>query len=118
MNIQNRLTLKWIVLTFVLLPVLVLLGLFMRTIQSNYLPEYQAWFYPVMTLHGVSMAGLWYVGSIACASAVLSHHVKIDPFIDRFAFAGTVIGVLLLLMSILGGRFGAACFANEKCRIE
>ena len=98
----------WIAITFLLFPVLILLGILMRSIQAGEISALQPWFYPAMTLHGVGMVGVWYVAAMACAADVLSRHVTLPPALGRLAIAGTVLGVVLLLACVLLGRFAAA----------
>ncbi len=110
MNLAHKNTLNWIMVTFVLFIVLLLAGMFMRIIQANMFSSAQSWFYPMMTLHGVGMAGLWWVASIACASRVLSRYTAPSECVSRFALYGTVLGVLFLLASVFLGQFAAGWY--------
>lgn len=110
MDLAKRNTLTWIALTLVLFPVLVIVGAFLRAVQANTLSSTQAWFYPMMTLHGVGMAGLWWVASLACASRVLAKYTEPSERIGQFAIVGTVVGVGLLLASVFIGRFAAGWY--------
>jgi cytochrome c oxidase subunit 1 len=103
-------TLYWMAITFVLFPILILLGIYMRTVQAGGLAGLQSWFYPLMTLHGVGMVGVWYVASMACVSDALSRHVRPSPLIGRVALVGTLLGVVLLLASVFLGRFAAGWY--------
>src|SRR5690606_16123429 len=69
-------TLYWMAITFVLFPLLILLGIYMRSVQAGALGELQGWFYPMLTLHGVGMVGVWYVASMGCVANVLSKYVS------------------------------------------
>ncbi len=100
----------WIAITFLLFPILILLGIFMRSIQAGEISTLLPWFYPAMTLHGVGMVGVWYVAPMACAADVLSRHVTLPAGLGRLAIAGTVLGVLLLLACVLLGRFAAGWY--------
>lgn len=100
----------WILLTFVLFPILILLGVYMRSVQGGALAELGPWFYPMMTLHGLGMVGLWYVASMACAADVLRKYVAPSAAVGRFALAGTALGVLLLLVCVFLGRFAAGWY--------
>ncbi len=106
----HKTTLGWMAILFVLFPVLVLVGMFMRAIQANTLVSAQSWFYPMMTLHGVGMAGLWWVAAMACATRVITRYVTPSEKISRLALWGTLIGVLLLLASVFLGRFAAGWY--------
>ncbi len=103
-------TFHWMGITFVLFPVLILLGIYMRTVQAGALGALGAWFYAMMTLHGVGMVGVWYVASMACAADVLAKYVAPSPAIGRLALAGTVLGVVLLLVCVVLGRFAAGWY--------
>lgn len=103
-------TLYWIAITFVLFPILIALGIYMRTVQAGGLPGLENWFYQSMTLHGLGMAGLWYVASMACVSDVLAKYVQPSPAVGRLALAGTVLGVVLLMASVFLGRFAAGWY--------
>lgn len=109
-SFANRTTLGWMAVTFVLFPVLLLAGMFMRAIQANTLEAAQGWFYPMMTLHGVGMAGVWWVGAMACATRVITRYVTPSEKVSRFALYGTVAGVVLLLASVFLGRFAAGWY--------
>ena len=110
MDNKNPALAHWMSITFILLPVLVLLGIFMRTVQAGGLEGLQLWFYPMMTLHGLGMVGVWYVAAMACTSEALSRYVEPSAAIGRFALLGTLAGVVLLLASVFLGRFAAGWY--------
>jgi len=100
----------WMLTTVALFVILALLGIYMRLTQGGALVGLRSWFYPMMTLHGVGMAGLWFVGSMACACEALRKHVRASSAVAVFALAGTVVGVVLLLVSVFLGRFAAGWY--------
>lgn len=105
----RRLTVLWMwVVVIVLFPLLGLFGCYLRLSQANLLrhsrPE---WFYAVLTLHGLGMVELWYVGGMAAMSYLLSRYVHCSLQISRLALCGTILGFGLLAASTLGGLFGA-----------
>ena len=100
----------WIVVVFLLFPILALAGILMRGVQSGRLDALGAWFYPMMTLHGVGMVGLWYVAAMACATDIVTRATGATLAFGRLALVGTVAGVGLLLLSVLGGRFAAGWY--------
>ncbi len=110
MRSANSNTLYAMAITFVLFPILILLGIYLRTVQAGGLTGLQSWFYPLMTLHGVGMVGVWYVASMASVSDVLSRHVTPSALIGRIALIGTLIGVVLLLACVFLGRFAAGWY--------
>ena len=96
----TRQTFIWVVTALVLFPVLAILGLVMRTLQSGFFetvpPE---WFYAVMTLHGLGMVGLWFVAGMAGLSFLLATYVKPSLAVSWIAFGATLTGVALLLLA-------------------
>jgi len=110
MKAVNSDTLRWMLVVFVLFPILILVGAFMRSVQAGHLDEMEGWFYPMMTLHGVGMVGVWYVASMAIVADLLTRYVKPSTAVSKFALWGTVIGVVLLLVSVFVGRFGAGWY--------
>ena len=65
-------TVIWGITVLLLLPVLTLLGYFMRLFQSGAFPKVRPeWFYAVLTLHSVGMVGTWFVGPMAGVSYLL-----------------------------------------------
>ena len=107
----TRLTLVWVLTALVLFPILAVLGLLMRTMQSGYFqavpPE---WFYAVMTLHGLGMVGLWFVAGMAGVSFLLAKYVRPTLAVSWIAFGATLIGVVLLLAATLVGRLGVGWY--------
>ncbi len=110
MQAVNSHTLRWMLVVFILFPILILLGAFMRSVQGGHLVEMEGWFYPVMTLHGVGMVGVWYVASMAITADLLSRLVEPSAKVASFAIWGTVIGVVLLLLSVFAGRFAGGWY--------
>ncbi|MEM7198888.1 MAG: cbb3-type cytochrome c oxidase subunit I [Planctomycetota bacterium] len=107
----RSITLRWVATALVLFPVLVLLGLVMRVAQSDLVPDLDATrFYSVMTLHGVGMVGLWYTAGMASVCFLLSRYVRVSVLANKVGFASTLIGVALLLVSTLIGKFGAGWY--------
>jgi cytochrome c oxidase subunit 1 len=107
----TRQTLVWVLVALVLFPILAVLGLLMRTLQSGFFaslpPE---WFYAVMTLHGLGMVGLWFVAAMATVSLLLSRYVRPTPAVSWVAFGATIVGVVLLLAATLVGRLGVGWY--------
>lgn len=107
----RRWTLIWMLVVFALFLVLALLGLVMRLVQggvwSSLPPEV---FYAVLTLHGLGMVGVWYVGAMAGVSYRLARFVSPSLAVNRLAFGGTLLGVVLLVAVTLIGRFGTGWY--------
>ncbi len=107
----RRMTFVWIFTVLALFPVLLLLGFFMRALQANFMTRLQPeWFYAVLTLHGLGMVGIWYVGGMAGVSYLLGRYVRPSLAISRVAFGATVLGVVLLLACTLVGRLGVGWY--------
>ena len=107
----RRITLHWTVVVAVLFLLMLLAGLTMRAYQGEYVmglgPE---WFYALLTLHGLGMVGTWYVGAMAGVSYRLARFARPGLGVARFAYLGTAVGVVLLVLSTLLGRFGAGWY--------
>lgn len=107
----RRATLVWMLVVFALFLILTLLGLLMRLAQGNTLgglpPEV---FYAVLTLHGLGMVGVWYVGAMAGVSHRLARFAAPSLAVNRLAFGGTLAGVVLLIVVTLVGRFGTGWY--------
>lgn len=103
-------TARWMLVVFLLFPTLILVGVFMRSVQGGLLAEMEGWFYPMMTLHGVGMVGVWYVASMAISADLLQRYVQPSEGAASFAFWGTIVGVVLLLASVFIGKFAGGWY--------
>jgi cytochrome c oxidase subunit 1 len=107
----TRQTLVWVLTALVLFPVLAILGLLMRAQQGGYFqavpPEY---FYAIMTLHGLGMAGLWFVAGVAGLSVLLASYVRPTLAMSWIAYGATLTGVGLLVAATLVGRLGVGWY--------
>ena len=107
----RRMTFTWMFTVLTLFPVLLVLGFFMRALQANFMTKLQPeWFYAVLTLHGLGMVGIWYVGSMAGVSYLLGGYVRPSLAISKIAFGATLLGVVLLLACTLIGRMGVGWY--------
>ena len=57
-----------------------------------------------------SVAHPWFVAALAAASRVLSRYVQPGAVIGRIALLGTLVGVVLLIVATLLGRFAAGWY--------
>ena len=107
----RRMTVIWGVTVLLLLPILALLGYFMRLFQSGAFPKVRPeWFYAVLTLHSLGMVGTWFVGSMAGVSYLLLKYARPSLAISKFSYCGTLLGVVLLIACTLGGLFGTGWY--------
>jgi heme/copper-type cytochrome/quinol oxidase subunit 1 len=107
----RRMTVVWGITVLLLLPVLALLGYFMRLFQSGAFPRMRAeWFYAVLTLHSLGMVGTWFVGSMAGLSYLLLKYTRPSLAVSKFNYWGTLLGVGLLIACTLGGLFGTGWY--------
>jgi cytochrome c oxidase subunit I len=107
----RRMTVVWGITVLLLLPVLALLGYFMRLYQSGAFPEMRAeWFYAVLTLHSLGMVGTWFVGSMAGVSYLLLKYTRPSLAVSKLNYWGTLLGVVLLIACTLGGLFGTGWY--------
>lgn len=102
-------TLTWIGILIVLFPILALAGVALRLVQTK-LPGgsgffFEGSFYQLMTLHGVGMVGVIFVGGMAAVTYLLSRHVRPSPMVGQLVLALTFVGVVLLVAATMAGRF-------------
>ncbi len=86
--------------------ILVLVGLGMRLSQSGMVPLPPDFFYAFMTLHGLGMVGVLYVGAYVGAWYLTAQHASPSLGLFKFNYVLTLIGVVLLIAATLIGRFG------------
>jgi cytochrome c oxidase subunit 1 len=107
----RRRTALWMLIVLTLFLVLALLGLAMRLYQGNLVPGVGSeWFYAVLTLHGLGLVGVWYVGAMAGVSQQLTRFARPSLAVNSLALCGTLAGVVLLLLATLAGRFGTGWY--------
>lgn len=110
MEKTDRMTSYWVAVTMILFPVLILVGVLLRGVQAQLLPALEDLFYQGMTLHGLGMVGVFFVASMTVAASVLARHVRPSTAVSRIALFGTVVGVVMLIVAILPGGFGAGWY--------
>jgi cytochrome c oxidase subunit I len=107
----RRMTVIWGATVLLLLPILALLGYFMRLFQSGAFTQLRPeWFYAVLTLHSLGMVGTWFVGSMAGVSYLLLRYTRPSLAVSKFSYWGTLLGVVLLIVCTLGGLFGTGWY--------
>jgi cytochrome c oxidase subunit 1 len=86
--------------------VLVLLGLVMRVSQSGFVEVRPDYFYAIMTLHGLGMAGVLYTAGFAAVWYLIARYAQPSVGLMRFNFVLILLGVVGLITATLIGRFG------------
>lgn len=87
---------------------MMLVGLVMRSTQATFIALDPELFYRLMTLHGAGMVGAAGLGGTMVMWALLRRHVALSTGVYRLMLALSLVGVVLIIASILVGRFGAA----------
>ena len=101
-----RLTSLMLGTVMVLFLVLVLLGFLMRANQGSLVNIPDQFFYAIMTLHGLGMAGVLFVGGIMAIWYLISKYVDVSVTLMKINFVLVVLGVLGLVFATLIGGFG------------
>ena len=86
--------------------VLVILGLTMRLNQAAMINLPPDFFYAMMTLHGLGMVGVLYVGAYVGVWYLVAQHAKPSLGLFKFNYVLTLIGVVGLIAATLIGKFG------------
>ena len=86
--------------------VLVLLGLMMRVNQAGIINADPDYFYAVMTLHGLGMAGTAFAGGFAGVTYLLARYVHVSITVAWTMCVLTIVGVVGLVIACLIGKFG------------
>lgn len=103
--LPDRLALALGGLVFVLM---MLLGLVMKAAQARYLELDPAFFYQVMTAHGIGMVGTAGLTGLAVLWHFLGRHVALDERVFWTFLALFLAGVVSILAAVFGGGFAAA----------
>lgn len=103
----KKITSAWIITIMILFVLAILFGITMRFNQGNDITIETPTFYSLMTVHGVTMIGIWSVAGLMAVNYLLSRYVKVSVSLNVFAFVCTVIGVLMLWTSTFLGHFHA-----------
>ncbi|MCO5234311.1 MAG: cbb3-type cytochrome c oxidase subunit I [Chitinophagales bacterium] len=103
----KRITSTWIITVMVLFVIAILFGITMRFNQGKLIQISPTSFYSIMTVHGLTMIGIWSVAGLAAIHYLLSRYLSIPTSISVFAFIFTVLGVVMLWSSAFIGEFHA-----------
>ncbi len=103
----KKITALWIVVVLVLFIASITLGILMRLNQSEVLKLSPLTFYKDMTVHGLTMIGIWYVAGMAAVNYIMERYVKTSYLANAFAMVMTIIGVVMLWLSVFVGDYHA-----------
>lgn len=102
----------WVVLYLATAGVVILLmmifGLLMRLAQSGWITLGDAFFYQLLTAHGIGMVGIAALGGIAVLWYFLSGHVAIRSGALAINFVLFLLGVVMILVAVFIGGFAPA----------
>lgn len=103
----NKVTALWIIIILVLFVVSITLGIIMRLNQGELISITPVSFYVDMTVHGLTMIGIWFVAGMAAVNYILERFVETSKKANIIAMIMTVVGVLMLWTSAFIGNFHA-----------
>ncbi len=104
----KKITSVWIITVLVLFVASIVLGILMRLNQGGALNQAPINFYSNMTIHGLTMIGIWFVAGMAGINFLMERYVKTSYKANLTAFILTVIGVVMLWVITLVGKFHVA----------
>ncbi len=106
----KRMVMVWAITLLVIFLVLILLGMLMRMNQAGAVSVPPDYFYAMMTLHGLGMAGTLFMGGVV---AVWYHAWKyVEPSLTllRSLYVPVLIGTVGLIVATLIGRHGSGWY--------
>jgi len=102
----------WIVLYLATAGVVILLmmvfGLVMRLAQSEWIALDPAFYYQLLTVHGIGMVGIAALGGVAVLWHYLSAHVALRPAALAINLVLFLLGVAMILWAVFIGGFAPA----------
>ncbi|MBZ0242493.1 MAG: cbb3-type cytochrome c oxidase subunit I, partial [Bacteroidales bacterium] len=104
----RKITSIWIITVLTLFVTSIVLGILMRLNQGGVLQQSPINFYSQMTIHGITMIGIWFVAGMAGINYLMERYVKTSYTANLIALIFTVVGVLLLWAVTIIGKFHTA----------
>lgn len=104
----RKITSIWVITVLTLFVASIVLGILMRLNQGGVLQQSPINFYSQMTIHGITMIGIWFVAGMAGINYLMERYVKTSYTANLIALILTVIGVLLLWAVTFIGKFHTA----------
>lgn len=108
---QRKLAVLWSITFLILFPAMIGLGLLMRLTQGELIKVSPGYFYAMMTLHGLGMAGILY--SIAFAALfylIATRYARLSLTLGYILYGMIVLGILGLVVATLFGKFAAGWY--------
>lgn len=102
----RRIVMVWAVTVILILLVLMVLGLLMRMNQAGAVTMRPDYFYAMMTLHGLGMAGTLFMGGIVAVWYHAFKYVRPSLSLMRWAYGMVIVGTAGAIVATLIGRFG------------
>ncbi|KXK39270.1 MAG: cbb3-type cytochrome c oxidase subunit I [Saprospiraceae bacterium] len=106
-NKFKKITSLWIITVLILFVVAIILGLLMRFNQGGNIKLDPVTFYTDMTIHGLTMIGIWFVAGMAAVNYIMERYVRTSYKANLIAYIMTVVGVLMLWGAGFIGKFHA-----------
>lgn len=103
----KKITSLWITTVLLLFVISIILGITMRFNQAEVIRLSPITFYTDMTVHGLTMIGIWFVAGMAAVNFIMERYVKTSKFVNILALVLTVVGVLMFWASTFIGKFHA-----------
>lgn len=104
----KRVTSAWILTITALFIISIILGIVMRLNQGGALELSGMKFYSVMTVHGVTMVGIWFVAGMLGVNYLLLRYVSVPLRSSVIAMVMTVLGVVAIWYGSFVGNFNPA----------
>jgi len=100
-----RITSIWIIIVLSLFILSIVFGILMRLNQGKVISQSPVTFYTLMTTHGLTMIGIWFVAGMAGVNYLMQRYISAPVKSNVFAMLLTVAGVVLLWVTTLIGKF-------------
>ncbi len=105
---SRKITSVWIITILILFITTIVIGIIMRLNQAGIIAQSPDTFYINMTVHGITMIGIWFVAGMAAINFLMDRYVKTSYTVNLIALVLSVIGVLMLWTATFVGKFHAA----------
>jgi cytochrome c oxidase subunit 1 len=100
-----RITSIWIIVILLLFILSIVFGIIMRLNQGKVVSQSPVSFYSLMTTHGLTMIGIWFVAGMAGVNYLMQRYVPAPVRSNILALLLTIIGVVLLWVTTFVGKF-------------